>query len=146
MGFHVNCSGAELLHGLRANASQFLHEPYSLYFIALATQVDDEALKWLHKYEMQLDSLCGPYAAFLTFYNQARLFAEPSPRMWTQPLTNLNSDLDSDRHQPQLQDAAIEVELKSSVLNGGSGAVDAVLRFDPRAQTDKDVVVTSNDI
>ena len=69
MGFHVACSGAALLHRLRADPGGFLGEPYSLYFLALATELDDEALAWLHKYEMQLDSLCGPYAAFFLFYS-----------------------------------------------------------------------------
>jgi hypothetical protein len=147
MGFHVRCSGARLLHSLRANASAFLGEPYSLYFVALATQVDDEALDWLYKYEMQLDSLCGPYAAFLLFYNQIRLGAEPGAepepesRIWaTPPLDPEEVDF---QYPSRLEEGVIQIELPPSVLNGGSGAVDGVLRYDPRAQTDKNILVTS---
>jgi hypothetical protein len=142
MGFHVYCSGAELLHRLRANASGFLGEPYAAYLLALATQVDDEALTWLHRYEMQLDSLCGPYAAFLMFYNDVRLNAEPGPNLWAPSFEEDQGDHDIE-HTPWSNDGRIEIELKPSVLNGGAESVDSVLRFDPRAQTHNEVLVTS---
>lgn len=71
MGFHLKCSGADLLKQLNKDAYKFLDAPYGLYIIALACYVDDDVLEWLIKYEMALDSITGPYAAFLLFYNEA---------------------------------------------------------------------------
>ena len=129
MGFHIGCAGAELLRQLRRNASGFLSEPYSLYFIALATELDDEALTWLHKHEMQMDSLCGPYAASLLFYNKASLWAEPIPRLRLREFDN---------GKP-----FVIVDIKPTILGGGSDSVDEALRFDPRTQTEKDILIRS---
>jgi hypothetical protein len=134
MGFHISCSGVELLNGLRKDASNFLREPYSLYFIALATGVDDEVLKWLHEHEMQLDSLSGPCAAFLLFYNEARLMTKRPPihpgYQWPLP-ENTSKEL-------------IELDINSAVLNGGYAEVVNVLRkYDSSVSTDKDILLRS---
>ena len=74
MGYRVRCPGVDLLNQLSRDAVGFLGKPYALYVVALATVVDDEALKWLADYETALDSVTGPYAAFLLFFNEALLF------------------------------------------------------------------------
>lgn len=73
MGYHVRCSGADLLRQLSTDADKLLGAPYALYIIALATQVDEEVLEWLLKFRSALDSLTGPFAAFMLFYNEALL-------------------------------------------------------------------------
>jgi hypothetical protein len=141
MGFHVNCRGADLLHGLRASARALLGEPYSLYLIALATQVDDAALEWLHKYEMQLDSLTGPYAAFLMFYNRAYLSVTDDSSC-PLPLDPAERALTSGDRARWPGDA-VKIEIESSILNAGASAVDDALKYDHRVGTDKTVLVTS---
>jgi hypothetical protein len=51
MGFHVICSGADLLRQLRREPEVLLGAPYAFYVFILATTIDDKVLTWLHKYE-----------------------------------------------------------------------------------------------
>lgn len=74
MGLAVNCQGADLLRELNSDKNFFLRQ-YPLYVIALATEMDDEAIKWLVEYGRVLDSLTGEHIAFVTFYNSVRFRA-----------------------------------------------------------------------
>lgn len=75
MGFGVGCEGVELLNSLRTNEDIVFGRRYPLYIIALATEVDDDAIKWLTKYARAIDSLTGKSIAFIIFYNSVRLYA-----------------------------------------------------------------------
>nr|VFJ63161.1 MAG: hypothetical protein BECKDK2373C_GA0170839_11048 [Candidatus Kentron sp. DK] len=143
MGFHVCCSGADVLQELNEDATRFLGEPFALYLVALATEIDDKAVEWLHKYERTLDSLCGPYAGFLLFYNEAKLIAEPYPRhqrnffRWGE-LTWHETEPEEDKDNTPL-----ELDVSAATLRGGFAAVDSRFRFDERAFTDKDILLRS---
>ena len=69
MGFAVHCTGADLLERLKRDEDSLLGRRYPLYIIALATEVDDEAIQWLADYGRAMDSLTGEQIAFIVFYN-----------------------------------------------------------------------------
>lgn len=75
MGFSITCEGADLLKSLRINEDSVLGRRYPLYIIALATEVDDNAIRWLSENGRALDSVTGSFIAFLIFYNSARFHA-----------------------------------------------------------------------
>jgi len=75
MGFSVSCKGADLIQHLRFDEDAIFGRRYPLYIIALAAEVDDEAVKWLVDYGRAVDSLTGQFIAFITFYNSVRFFA-----------------------------------------------------------------------
>lgn len=78
MGFRVRTTGIDLVWHLRNNVKKLFGHEYSLYIIALATEVDDEALAGLIKNERAIDSLTGEDIAFITFYNSVRFFVDPA--------------------------------------------------------------------
>lgn len=131
MGFYVICSGADLLKQLNKDADKFLGEPYALYIVALATNIDDKALKWLIEYEMDFDSITGSYAAFLLFYNEALLNTK-TPLAWFNHEIGVKKE-----NEPQ------EVLVDSHLLRSGKRAVDSVLRYDANIQTKKKVLLHS---
>ena len=75
MGFAVHCEGADLIRNFQKSEDDVLGRRYPLYIIALATEIDDEAIKWLAEYSRAIDSLTGQAIAFITFYNSARFYA-----------------------------------------------------------------------
>jgi hypothetical protein len=75
MGWAVNCHGADLVGMLRADEESVLGRMYGLYIVALATEIDDEAITWLYEYGRAIDSLTGEAIAFLVFYNGAHFYA-----------------------------------------------------------------------
>ncbi len=76
MGFGVNCRGADLLNQLKTSEDKLLGRRFPLYIIALATEVDEEALEWIVKYGHAIDSLTSNSIAFITFYNSVNFYAE----------------------------------------------------------------------
>lgn len=135
MGYRVDCPGVELLNRLRVDPDGFLGEPFSLYIIALATQIDDRALGWLRKYEMQLDSLCGPYAAFFLFYNHAQFEVETGPwNVWGKSGT-LFSD--------KFKYTDVDVTMDDQSIPDGMVRTDGVRRFDRKTRIEKQIYVTS---
>lgn len=125
MGFHVRCSGAELLRKLQ-DADRFMEGPYALYIIALATIIDDAALDWLMKYEMAFDSMTGPFAAFFLFYNEALLETQPYPR-W------------AEQHPRSIA----EIQIDGRTLRRRDVDVDDLLRFNPAFRPSRDVFIRS---
>jgi hypothetical protein len=125
MGFRVSCSGANFIKRLTRDADSFFDAPYALYIVGLATVADDEALDWFLKYEMALDSLAGPYAAFVLFYNEARLRATSGPMRY--------DDLS----------AASEFPVPYRVLRGGAVAVNHFVRYGTRRKISSEAFVTS---
>ncbi|WP_328442773.1 hypothetical protein [Amycolatopsis sp. NBC_00438] len=73
MGYRMMCSGDDLVNFLRAEPEKMLGAPHAVHMVALCTVVDEKALEWLLRYEMALDSLTGPIASFLIFYNEKHL-------------------------------------------------------------------------
>ncbi|MFI5967724.1 hypothetical protein ACIA8J_36875 [Streptomyces asoensis] len=71
MGYSVRWSGDDLYRLLRTDSSRVLDYPFAAFVVALATEVDREALDWLDTYRRAIDSVTGPEVAFLTFYNTA---------------------------------------------------------------------------
>jgi hypothetical protein len=69
MGWAVQWSGQDLAKALREDSSGILGRPYAMYIVALATEVDLDALNWLREYGRAIDSLTGADVAFLTFCN-----------------------------------------------------------------------------
>jgi hypothetical protein len=130
MGFHVICSGADLLRQLRRQPELLLGAPYAFYVFILATTIDDKVLTWLHKYEMQLDSLFGPYGAFFVFYNEARLQAKPFPKVYhpEEPLSPNNR--------------LVEIPVEPAAFASGSWQIDEAVRYNPKAYTNKKILVT----
>jgi hypothetical protein len=124
MGFHVGCPGAALLQRLTTDPEEFLGAPYAVYVIALATSIDDHALRWIQEYNMALDSLFGPLGAFMLFYNEAHLRVD-TPYGWASTV------------------GTQEVDVSARVLRRGSDAVDEVLRYTPERVTSSDVLARS---
>ena len=126
MGYHVACSGAELIQRLCTDPDRFLGRPHALHMMALCTMVDDEVVDWLMQYEMALDSLTGPDAAFLLFYNEAELRATASPAP-------------DHENTPTVQ----RVQISAEVLRGGTHAVDEVVRYQAGIWRSRDILVQS---
>ena len=126
MGYQVACSGAELIRRFCTDPDGFLGKPHALHMMALCTMVDDEVVDWLMQYEMALDSLTGPDAAFLLFYNEAELRATVSPAP-------------DHENVPTIQ----QVEISAEVLRGGTHAVEEVVRYQPGIWRSRDILVQS---
>ncbi len=75
MGFAVKCSGADLLGSLRKNEDKVLGRRFPLYMFTLATEIDDNIIKWLSEYGRAIDSLTGDNIAFFVFFNSAKFKA-----------------------------------------------------------------------
>jgi hypothetical protein len=69
VGYSVQWSGMDLVGALHENSTKILGRPYAMYVVALATEVDQDALDWLSQYGRAVDSLTGADVAFLTFCN-----------------------------------------------------------------------------
>jgi hypothetical protein len=102
--------------------------------IALCTHMDSTTLAWLAEYEMAIDSLTGPYAAFLLFYNEAVFEVDTSgrypPVLWRPTVVRPS-------------DTALQVPLPAQAIRRGSRGVDDILRFNPLARPDAEVLATS---
>lgn len=83
MAFHVLCSGADLVRRLSKDATKFFHEPFALFVIVLATEIDHKVLDWLAKWEMAIDSMAGDAVAFLMFFNKIKLDASAGMVSWS---------------------------------------------------------------
>lgn len=131
MGFHVSCSGADFIKELSQDANGFFGEPHALYMIGLATVVDEDALEWFLDYEMAFDSLTGHFAAFVLFYNRARLKVG-------------YPDLGGYKLFPEYRSGdPIEVSLPAEVLRAGAWAVDDFLLDRPDVLIAKEIFVRS---
>ncbi|MGW7724947.1 hypothetical protein ACWGJ6_16530 [Streptomyces canus] len=69
MGYDVMWTGEDLHRQLRKDSLRILDRPFAAFVVALATEVDREALEWLTEYRMAIDSATGPEVAFITFCN-----------------------------------------------------------------------------
>jgi len=69
MGYSVKWSGTDLVRTLHNDSTYILGRPFAMYVVALATEVDRDALDWLRQYGRAIDSLTGADVAFLTFCN-----------------------------------------------------------------------------
>jgi hypothetical protein len=97
MGWAVDCEGADLIRALRATEDSVLGRRYALYIIALATEIDDQAIKWLSDYGRSIDSLTGPAVAFIVFYNSAKCYAhaDNGPPLLLRLLQDLGPRIDA---------------------------------------------------
>jgi hypothetical protein len=72
MGYNISYIADDFIMEIRRNPVAVFGEDYPLYIIALATEMDKEAIKWLIEYRRAVDSLTHRSAAFITFYNSVR--------------------------------------------------------------------------
>lgn len=134
VGFHVTCSGADFLSRLSRDANGFFGEPHALYMIGLATVVDETAIKWFVDHEMALDSVTGPFAAFVLFYNEAR-FSVRNPYARLYQHEDLGEQGDTDQ--------SLNIPMAGAILRQGGHAVDEVLRYRRDVLVKSDILVTS---
>jgi len=80
MGWALQCKGADLLRSLRKAEDAVLGRRYALYILALAAEVDEEAIQWLCEFGRPVDSLTAHGIAFLVFSNSTRFYATSDPR------------------------------------------------------------------
>lgn len=134
MGFHLKCSGADLLKHLNKDAYKFLDAPYGLYIVALASYIDDDVLEWIIKYEMALDSITGHFAAFLLFYNEASLNTTPYFK---------------DKYPHYDRNLKEEIPVDGGTLRKGENVLDDFInhrsaeRYYPEMMTDKKFLIRS---
>jgi hypothetical protein len=129
MGFHVQCTGSDLLHALSADPVRTLNEPYAFYIIALCTSLDPEMLNQLSEQRTVLDSMSGPFAAIMLFYNEAILDIDTTGR------NHSMLDFKEPKGSP--------IRISSWSLRGGSRAIDALLRHQAGAFYAQDVHAVS---
>jgi archaellum component FlaC len=75
--YGARCTGAELLNYISNNEKELFGRQYLLYIIALATTVDDVAIRWLCRNARAIDSLTGESIAFIVFYDSLKFYATP---------------------------------------------------------------------
>ncbi|MFB6629578.1 hypothetical protein ACFCWY_06785 [Streptomyces sp. NPDC056362] len=82
MGYTVSWTGEDLHELLRTDDHRILDYPFAAFVVALATEIDRDALDWLRTYRRAVDSVTGPAVAFLTFSNASlhRMRRLPDPR------------------------------------------------------------------